>query len=159
MGFIRPSVPSWCTSPLIRKETRKDGPSTPMQQFRGSKGGLKKDRTLLLIQQPPRAPLQGVNQLRSTSYMTYTWCAHSWDEWKNMFGTRYGAFKWLVMPNGHQCPSWVQRFMKDSAEMSYILLVVYLDTSWSLRQPQKTFGTVREVSTTYARTVLPGLTR
>ena len=51
------------------------------------------------------------------------------DEWKTVFRTRYGSFKWLVMPFGlSNGPAAFQRFMNNIfADMLNIRVVVYLD--------------------------------
>ena len=51
------------------------------------------------------------------------------DEWKTTFRTRYGSFKWLVMPEGlTNAPASFQRFMNDIfTDMIDISVVVYLD--------------------------------
>ena len=51
------------------------------------------------------------------------------DEWKTTVRTRYGSFKWLVMPEGlTNAPARFQRFMNDIfTDMIDICVVVYLD--------------------------------
>ena len=51
------------------------------------------------------------------------------NEWKITFQTRYGSFKWLVMPEGlTNAPAGFQRFMNDIfTDMIDVSLVRYLD--------------------------------
>ena len=56
-------------------------------------------------------------------------CIAKGDEWKTAFRTRYGSFKWLVMPFGlSNAPSAFQRFMNDIfSDVLDIFVVIYLD--------------------------------
>jgi len=51
------------------------------------------------------------------------------DEWKTAFRTRYGSFKWSVIPEGlTNAPTAFQRFMNDVfADMIDVTVIIYLD--------------------------------
>jgi len=51
------------------------------------------------------------------------------DEWKTVFHTRYGSFKWLMMPFGlSNAPSAFQHFINDIfSDLLDISVVIYLD--------------------------------
>ena len=56
-------------------------------------------------------------------------CIRDGDEWNTAFRTRYGSFKFLVMPFGlTSAPSSFQRFMNTIfGDLLDVTLVVYLD--------------------------------
>ena len=99
--------------------------------FEGSTEYLKKDRYLLplindILDAPRKAQIYTKIDLRHAYHLVHI---TNGNEWKTTFRTRYGSFKWLVMPEGlTNAPAGFQRFMNDIfTDMIDVSVVVYLD--------------------------------
>ena len=79
-----------------------------------------------LLDAPRKAWIYLKIDLKSAYHLV---CIAKGDEWKTAFRTRYGSFKWLVMPFGlSNAPSAFQRFMNDIfSDVLDIFVVIYLD--------------------------------
>ena len=129
MGFIHPSH-SPHRAPVLFI-CKKDGSLQLCCNFRGINRVLKKDWYPLplindLLDAPQKAQIYTKIDLRHAYHLIHL---ADGDKWKTTFRTRYGSFKWLVMPEGlTNAPAGFQRFMNDIfADMIDVSVVVYLD--------------------------------
>src|SRR6266511_2273448 len=129
IGFIRPSKSAHGAPILFVRN--KDGSLRLCVDFRGLNRITKKDRYPLplisdLLDAPGRARIYTKIDLRHAYHLVRI---ADGDEEKTTFRTRYGSFKWLVIPEGlTNAPASFQRFMNDVfSDMIDVSVVVYLD--------------------------------
>jgi len=79
-----------------------------------------------LLDAPRKARIYSKIDLKSAYHLVHI---AKGDEWKTAFRTRYGLFKWLVMPFGlSNAPSAFQHFINDIfSDVLDIFVVIYLD--------------------------------
>jgi len=79
-----------------------------------------------LLNAPKKAQVYSKIDLRSAYHLVHI---AQGDKWKTLFRTRYGSYKWLVMPFGlSNVPSAFQRFMNEIfADLLDVCVVIYLD--------------------------------
>jgi len=128
-GFIRST-----SSPhgaLVLFVTKKDGSLRLCVDFRGLNKITKKDQYPLplisdLLDSLRKARIYTKIDLWHTYHLV---CIAKGDEWKTTFQTRYGAFKWSVMPfRLTNAPAAFQCFMNDVfSDLLDVCVVVYLD--------------------------------
>ncbi|KAJ8457717.1 hypothetical protein ONZ51_g11357 [Trametes cubensis] len=128
-GFIRPSN-SPCGAPVLFVK-KKDGSLRLCVDYRGLNKITRKDRYPLplvsdLLDAPRKARIYTKIDLRHAYNLVRI---APGDERKTAFRTRYGSFKWLVMPFGlSNAPAAFQRFVNDIfADMLDVCVIVYLD--------------------------------
>ena len=128
-GFIRQSSSPHAAPVLFVR--KKDSSLRLCVNFRGLNKITKKDRYPLprtsdLLEAPSRAKIYTKVDLRHTYHLV---CIAEGDEWKTSFQTRWGSFKWLVMPFSLTNATAVfQRFVNSIfADMLDICIVVYLN--------------------------------
>src|SRR5882724_749745 len=128
-GFICPSCSPHGAPVLFI--CKKDGSLRLCVNFRGLNRISKKDRyPLPLISDLLDAPQKARVYTKIDLWHTYHLVRISpGDEWKTAFRTRYGSFKWLVMPEGiTNAPAAFQRFMNDIfADKIDFIVIIYLD--------------------------------
>jgi len=128
-GFIHStSLPYRAPVLFIKK---KDRSLQLCVDFRGLNRITKKDRYLLslisnLLDSPHKARIYTKIDLRHAYHLVRI---AEGDEWKTAFRTRYGAFKWSVMPfRLTNAPAAFQCFMNDVfSDFLDVCVVVYLD--------------------------------
>ena len=129
ISFIQLSRSSHGTPILFVK--KKDGSLRLCVDFRSLNKVTKKDRYPLplimdLLDAPQKARIYTKINLQHTYHLVQI---AKGNEWKTAFQTRYGSFKWLVMPfRLTNRPAAFQRFMNDIfGDLLDQCVVVYLD--------------------------------
>src|ERR1700731_508340 len=129
IGFIRPShSPHGAPVLFVRK---KNGNLRLCVDFCGLNKVTKKDRYPLLLTKdlldvPGKAKIYTKLDLQHTYHLVRI---AKGDEWKTAFRTRYGSFKWCVMPFWPtNAPATFQHFMNDIfSDLLDTFMVVYLN--------------------------------
>jgi len=129
MGFIRSSKSPFGAPVLFVK--KKDGSLRLCVDFRRLNTITRKDKYPLplisdLLDAPRRAHVFTKLDLKHAYHLVRV---APGDEWKTAFRTRYGSFKWLVMPfRLTNAPSVFQRFVNEIfADLLDVYVLVYLD--------------------------------
>ena len=128
-GFIRSMSSSHGAPVLFIK--KKDGSLQLYVDFCGLNKITKKDRYPLplisdLLDSPRRAHIYTKIDLRHAYHLV---CIAKGDKWKTAFQTRYGTFKWSVMPfRLSNAPAAFQHFMNNVfSDLLDVCVVIYLD--------------------------------
>jgi len=128
-GFIHPTSSSHAAPVLFVK--KKDGSLRLCVDYRGLNKISKKDRyPLPLISNLLNSPSQAKVYMKINLQHAYHLVRIAeGDEWKTAFRTRYGSYKWQVMPFSlTNAPAAFQRFVNSVfVDMLDVCIVVYLD--------------------------------